>query len=440
MNRFQLRAFATGLFGTSLLALAMVLPSRLAAWDPAPAEVAEEPLSAVLAELPATAEEVELLPAEPEWTEHTVRRGETLGRILPAYGVPVQAILDAAAPHKDLASIRAGDVFAFRFEGDDPVPLAVRYALSEDATLFLEREGEAWTARLDEVVYEQRLSRRTLTVTETLWGAAVAAGLRPRDIANVAEVFEFDLDFNSEVRAGATLEVVLEELWLDGEPAKLGTPYAARLVNAGKEYVAIRHEHADGKVAYYDRDGLSRKRAFLRSPIAYGRVTSGFNLKRFHPVLKKRRPHYGVDFGAPTGTPVRSVGDGVVVYAGRNGGHGKFVKIDHEGPYMTSYSHLSKIDVKKGQRIKQGELVGKVGSTGMSTGPHLHYQLWVNGQYKNPMTVELPRNIELPASERARFAEGRDRWLAVLDGELDTDTLLAELDPEGPAVADASTD
>ncbi len=438
MNRTTLRAFATGLFGTSLVALLLVLAGRQGAADSHVALASEpSPSEPDLVEAPADLVEVAPVPA---WTEHTVARGDTLGKILQAQGAPVQAVMAAAEPHKDLANIRPGQVFGFRYEGDDAAPVEIRYALDEDRTLHLHREGESWTAQLDQVVYETRMARKTLTVDSTLWGAAIAAGLRPADIANIANVFQFDLDFNSEVRSGATLEVVLEELWKDGAVAKMGTPYAARLLNAGKEYVAIRHEHADGKVAYYDENGVARRRAFLRSPIAYGRVTSGFNLKRFHPVLKKKRPHYGVDFGAPTGTPVRSVGEGVVVYAGRSGGHGNFVKVKHNGRYTTSYSHLSRISVKKGQKISQGQLVGKVGSTGMSTGPHLHYQLWVDGKYKNPMTVELPRNIELPGSEKGAFNNSREQWLAVLDGEREPGSIDLFDHVGSTAIADATTD
>ena len=141
-------------------------------------------------------------------------------------------------------------------------------------------------------------------------------------------------------------------------------------------------------------------------------------MTRFHPVLKKRRPHYGVDFGAPTGTSVRAVADGRVTVAGRNGGHGNYVKLDHEGPYHTSYSHLSKILVKKGQRVQQGQLVGKVGATGLATGPHLHYQMWKNGSYVDPMKIDLPNSAPLPSSQRAAFKKTANRWIPMLPGEL----------------------
>jgi murein DD-endopeptidase MepM/ murein hydrolase activator NlpD len=153
----------------------------------------------------------------------------------------------------------------------------------------------------------------------------------------------------------------------------------------------------------------------LRSPLEFSRVTSGFNLKRFHPVLKKPRPHYGVDFGAPIGTPVRAVGDGVVEMADRNGGHGNYVKLDHEGPYSSSYSHLSSISVRRGAKVRQGEIVGFVGKTGLATGPHLHFQFWVDGRYVNPLDVELPQSEALQGEELVRFQAQRDALLAQLE-------------------------
>ena len=157
------------------------------------------------------------------------------------------------------------------------------------------------------------------------------------------------------------------------------------------------------------------RRPFLRSPLEFSRVTSSFNPKRFHPVLKTRRPHNGTDFGAPTGTPVRAVASGKVTYAGRNGGHGNFVKLNHDGPYETSYSHLSRIKVKNGQQVRQGQIIGLVGSTGMSTGPHLHYQMWKNGKYVDAMKVPLPRSTPLNRALMAEFKQSVERFVPMLD-------------------------
>jgi murein DD-endopeptidase MepM/ murein hydrolase activator NlpD len=280
----------------------------------------------------------------------------------------------------------------------------------------VERSDLGWTASIDQIQYDSTEAIREFKVESTLWGSAIEEGLRAADIIQLASVFEFDVDFNTELRAGATVRMVVEELYLDGHFAKLGKPLAVRLQNNGGEYLAIHHVSSNGDTGYYDFDGIARKKAFLRSPLLFSRVTSGFNLRRYHPVLKKRRPHNGTDFGAASGTPIRATGSGKVVHAGRNGGHGNFVKIDHPGPYASSYSHLSRIKVKNGQHVKQGQIIGSVGSTGMSTGPHLHYQFWKSGRFVNPMTIKLPRTKKLQASEVAKFKANRSLWVDFMNG------------------------
>ncbi len=347
---------------------------------------------------------------------HTIESGETLGVILQNLGLSAHAIRDAALPVYDLAKIRSGRTLTFKVREGDTSPHAVHYPLDEDNTVVVVLANDAWTASLDTTIYEVAEAIREFSVESTLWGAATKAGLRAGDIVSIASVFEFDVDFNTELRAGAKVKMVVEELYLDGKFAKLGHPLAVRLQNRDDAFVAIRHQLKNGDVGYFDADGVARKKAFLRSPLTFSRVTSGFNPKRFHPVLKKRRPHNGTDFGASRGTPIRATGAGKIVMAGRNGGHGNFVKIDHAGPYASSYSHMNRIKVKRGQRVKQGQVIGTVGSTGMSTGPHLHYQFWKNGRYVNPMTIDLPRTQKLEKAERPTFEANRDTWLDFMNG------------------------
>lgn len=427
-----LRVYITSLFATSVLLLAWVWLSR----PPEVVPPAQQPAEVAVVEEPEP-------PAGPQWVDHEIQSGETIGTILAAYGVPLGPVEQAARGHHDLSRIRAGQTLSLLLDASEDLPLELRYALDADHTLVVVREGDVWTGRLDEVIYEHRQGLREIVVTSSLWQAAVDAGLRPADIASLARVYQYDIDFNTEIRAGARARMVVEELWQDGTFARLGTPLAVRLENSGKEYVAIRFEQADGSVAYYDEEGTARKKAFLRSPIEFSRVTSGFTMKRYHPILKKSRPHLGTDFGAPTGTPVRAIGDAVVVHAGRNGGHGNFVKLDHEGPYASSYSHLSKVAVHKGQKISQGMVVGYVGSTGLSTGPHLHFQFWVNGRTVNPMTVQLPRQVQVARAERQAFDEERDNLLAMLDGSRDARSAVAEsgsLDTDDPGNDDPEKD
>mgnify|MGYP006148064301 CR=1 FL=1 len=347
---------------------------------------------------------------------HTIEPGETIGMIAANVGLSEQEIRSTTKDVYDLAKLRAGRTITFKIlEGAD-VPHAILYPLDEDTTVLVEYTNATWTASINKIQYEATEAIREFSVESTLWGSAIKEGLRAADIVQLASVFEFDVDFNTELRAGASVRMVVEELYLDGRFAKLGKPLAVRLQNNGGEFLAIHHVSTNGDTGYYDLDGVARKKAFLRSPLLFSRVTSGFNPRRYHPVLKKRRPHNGTDFGAASGTPIRATGSGKVVQAGRNGGHGKFVKIDHPGPYASSYSHMNRIKVKKGQHIKQGQVIGTVGSTGMSTGPHLHYQFWKAGKFVNPMTIKLPRTQKLSASELTKFKANRSLWVDFMNG------------------------
>lgn len=371
-------------------------------------------------------------PVLPQFSEvrHAIARGDTLGAVVSDHGVSnVNAVVDAANAFTDLTNIRAGRELVFVYElGDDGTygddAIALRYELDEDNTLLVHL-GEAPTAALETVQYETELGVRAMDVEGSLWASAIDAGLRPQDIVRLSEVFQWEVDFNTELRAGARFTLVGEELHHEGEFAKLGELNAVRLENDGETYTAFFYE-SDASTGWFHADGTASKRPFLRSPLEFSRVTSSFNLKRYHPVLKKGRPHYGTDFGATTGTPVRATGDGLVVTASTNGGHGKYVKLDHAGPYTTSYSHLSKIAVKKGTRVEQGQVIGYVGSTGLSTGPHLHYEFRVDNKPVDAMKARLPSVEPLPDGERARFDIIVDHWAPYLDGELDTGWAMAD--------------
>ena len=361
---------------------------------------------------------------------HPIEAGEHLGAILANVGLNASEIREAAKDVYDLAKLRAGRTITFKIRSGEATPHAILYPLDEDTTVRVERGDSGWKASVEVIQYETREAIRDFTVQSTLWGAATKQGLRASDIMQLAAVFEFDVDFNTELRAGATVRMVVEELYNDGRFAKLGTPLAVKLHNNGEDYLALHHTDASGDAGYFDPNGVARKKAFLRSPLPFSRVTSGFNPRRFHPVLKTRRPHNGTDFGAPIGTPIRASGSGKVVYAGRNGGHGNFVKIDHPGPYASSYSHMHKIRVKNGQKVKQGQIIGTVGTTGMSTGPHLHYQFWKHGKFVDPMKVKLPRTQKLSPAEMTRFKANRDLWV----DQLNAATPVAMTEPSPPAL------
>ncbi len=430
MARLLARLLLAGLALSSVVLLSTAVYKE---WGARQALFEDPPVASEAFSLPGPAPVVE--------HRHTIARGDTLGTILQPFGVPTQAVLDAARPLYDLSKVRIGRELVL-VEGDVPGDVvALRYPLGEDDTLVVERQDDAWTARVDAVAYAHRPVLRSFDVDSSLWQAAVDAGLRPADIVAIAHVFESDVDFNTEIHQGDRVELVFDELTRDDGFQKLGPPHAVRLHTGDKLLTAIRHQAPGAaKAEYWDDEGFNRKGAFLRSPLEFSRVTSGFSHGRYHPILKKKRPHNGVDFGAPTGTPVRAVAKGVVTRAGRAGGHGNMVKLDHDGPYETSYSHLSKIRVRQGEHVAQGQIIGEVGATGLATGPHLHYQLWVNGTYKDPLHTDLPRNERLPAAAMPDFKARRDLLVSVLDGAQAVDVLApAPTAEEGPSEGDGST-
>jgi len=275
--------------------------------------------------------------------------------------------------------------------------------------LTLSRTGGRWLARLASVPYGSQQRLASGSIRNTLFGATDESGIPDAVASQLAEIFSTDIDFHRELRKGDTFSVVYETLMADEQPVPwnegAGRVLAAEFVNAGRAHHAVWFKGADGRGSYYDTDGRTKRRAFLASPMEFSRVTSGFAM-RFHPLLQNWRAHLGVDYGAPTGTPVRSVGDGFVVFAGRQNGYGNVVQVQHGGDRATLYAHLSRIDVKKGQRIEQGQRLGAVGSTGWATGPHLHFEFRVAGQHQDPLRVaKASETLPLDAASRPRFAE-----------------------------------
>jgi len=273
---------------------------------------------------------------------------------------------------------------------------------------------------------ETRVNHASGLIESSLFLDGQRAGLSDGLIMELANIFGWDIDFALELRAGDEFRVVFEEHYLDGEKLRDGPILAAEFTNRGETFRAIRYATPDGEVGYYDDEGRSKRRAFIRTPIKFARVSSRFNPRRWHPVLKKWRSHKGVDYAAPTGTPIRASGDGKVIYRGTKGGYGRTVILQHAGKYTTLYAHMSKYAKKarKGSRVKQGQIIGYVGKSGLASGPHLHYEFRVNGVHKDPLRVKLPKSLALPESEIGPFKQAAKPLLAQLDS-IRSDTLLA---------------
>ena len=273
----------------------------------------------------------------------------------------------------------------------------------------IERADVSWLSRQESVAYGTQMRLASGTIRSTLYAATDEAGIPDAVAAQIAEIFAADVDFHRELKKGDTFHLVYESLTADGEPVVwgegAGRVLAAEFVNERRAYQAVWFVGADGGGGYFTPDGRSKRRSFLASPLEFSRVTSGFAM-RLHPLLQSWRRHNGVDYGAPHGTPVRSVGDGVVGFAGWQNGYGNVIEMQHEGGKTTLYAHLSRIDVRKGQRVEQGQHIGAVGATGWTTGPHLHFEFRIDGQHQDPLMIaRASETVPLDAMSRARFVE-----------------------------------
>ena len=277
------------------------------------------------------------------------------------------------------------------------------------ARLKFSRINGRWLAQMQTAPFAAQTRLASGSIRSSLFAATDESGLPEGVAAQLAEIFAADIDFHRELRKGDTFSVIYEALTADGEPVTwnegAGRVLGAEFVNGGRAHRAVWFTPADGRGAYYDVQGRSKRRAFLASPMQFSRVTSGFAM-RMHPLLNTWRQHLGVDYAAPTGTAVRSVGEGVIDFAGRQNGYGNVVQVKHSNNRSTLYAHLSRIDVKQGQRVEQGQNIGAVGATGWATGPHLHFEFRVAGNHLDPLHVaKASETLPLDAGSLGRFAE-----------------------------------
>jgi murein DD-endopeptidase MepM/ murein hydrolase activator NlpD len=326
------------------------------------------------------------------WNSVTVRSGQTLDAIFRDQGYSVSLlhrILALNGDTKGLTRIRPGDVFDFRADPGGELA-AMRYALDEGRYLLVYNHGDQLQAetQIREIVAD--IAETEGVIDSSLFVAGKQAGLSDAMVMKLANIFGWDIDFVLDIREGDRFMLVYEKLYREGEFLRDGEILAATFINQGERFQAIRFE--DGEVSgYFAPDGRNMRKAFLRAPLNFSYISSGFNPRRMHPVLKRIRPHNGIDYYAPRGTPVYAAGDGTVTRSDYSAANGHHVFIKHAGSIETKYLHFTKRSVKRGQKVKQGQTIGTVGSTGLATGPHLHYEFVVNGVHRNPRTVPLPK-------------------------------------------------
>lgn len=324
----------------------------------------------------------------------------------------IHDLVGVARPLYDLARLSVGHAFDLTVGAEGL--LAFSYVIDELRTLEVRRNGDGFEAQVLTKSYETRTESAAGVITSSLFEAVDDAGEEPQLALDLAQIFEWDVDFNTELQRGDSFRAVVEKLYLDGGFSRYGPILSAELVRGPRVIRAVRFE-GSGRPEYYTPDGVPLRKTFLRSPLKFSRISSRFTRKRFHPILKRFRPHLGVDYAAPAGTPVRAAANGVVSQAGWHGGYGKVVKIRHARGLQTLYGHLSRIHVKAGQRVEQGELIGKVGTTGLSTAPHLDYRTLRDGVFVNPLTIQPPPPEPLSAALRPAFEQVRVRAIALLE-------------------------
>jgi murein DD-endopeptidase MepM/ murein hydrolase activator NlpD len=344
-----------------------------------------------------------------------ILRNQTLASTLAGLVSPaaVHRLVETARPIYDLARISAGRPFRIAL-GADGLLAEFTYGIDELRTLRVVRHGEDLEANLVTRSYETRTAVVAGRIESSLFAAVEEAGEGDRLAVDLADIYAWDVDFNTEIRPGDSFRVVFEKQLLAGRFVRNGRILAAELTRGDRVLRAFRHEGAGG-AGYYDAEGRPMRRAFLRSPLRFTRISSRFSRSRLHPILNVRRPHLGVDYAAPTGTPVSATGDGVVIAAGWDGDFGRSVRIHHANGYETLYGHLSRIDVRRDQRVSQGARIGAVGSTGLATGPHLDYRMRRDGRFIDPLRLQAAPADPVPTAERGAFDDTVRRWSALLE-------------------------
>ena len=341
--------------------------------------------------------------------EFTLLRGETVSDMffkLGLQGPAVREATSALAEHVNVRSLRAGNRYSAFFNPDSSLA-SFELTLAGSGRVEMLRRGDGWAAEWQP--FRRSLETKALggQLEGSLEGSIRRAG-GPQTLAyQMASILQWDLDFTRDLQRGDRFEVLYEEILLEGEPHDVGRVLAVVIENRGRLHEAYRF--GDSGV-YYDGDGRPLRKMFLRSPLRYSRITSSFSHRRFHPVLKTYRPHYGVDYGAPVGTPAQVTANGVVTFAGWDRGGGNVVKVRHGGGYVTAYLHLSRFarGIRPGARVRQGDIIAYTGATGLASGPHLDYRVQHNNRWINPLALKGVRDEPIPSSRLASFRAWRD--------------------------------
>lgn len=364
------------------------------------------------------------------WRNGRVQSGDTVDELLRRMKMEDAAASDYLRKGQTAASFRqlaVGKSVQAKTDIDGNL-LALRYLSNDGNQVIIEKNDGGFSTRKMPAVLEERVFIRSGEIKSSLFAATDEIALPDAAASQLAEIFGGDIDFHHDLRKGDKFTVVYEMAYSNGEPVHTGRIRAAEFINRGKIYRAVYFQKSENHGDYYTLEGKSMHKAFLRSPLEFSRVSSRFSSSRLHPVLGTWRAHRGVDYAAPIGTKVKATADGVVSFVGRHGGHGNVVIIDHQSRYTTVYGHLSRYasGIHRGQRVLQGDIVGYVGTTGLTTGPHLHYEFKINGQHRDPLRVALPDGTPISSAQMPAFLEAANSLVQQL--ELLRNTSMAKLD------------
>lgn len=341
--------------------------------------------------------------------EDHVQRGDSVASLLARLGVQddeaFQFLRDNPASQAIFRQLRPGKTVTAHVTESGELQTLIYPLNGVDRALFIERRDGGLRASEKPLPLETQVQMKSGEIQYSLFGATDDAGVPDSVAMQLADIFGGDIDFHSDLRRGDRFSVVFETLTHLGKPVRTGRILAAEFVNDGKSYRAVWFEGSEGKGGYYTPEGKNIRKAFLRSPLEFSRISSGFTSARFHPILQKWRAHKGVDYAAPNGTRIKATSDGTVDFIGNQGGYGRVIVLRHQGRYTTLYGHLSGYaqGLRKGARVSQGDVIGYVGSSGWATGPHLHYEFRINEAHQNPLSVALPTAVPLSAQQMAAF-------------------------------------
>jgi murein DD-endopeptidase MepM/ murein hydrolase activator NlpD len=365
--------------------------------------------------------------------DYTFKQRDTFYEVLLDFGIPPQEIFSLIESSKkiyNLKRVTPGNTMALKIDPVHHTVVRLEFIFDGRQMLVVTKTDQGYLASKEEIAFDSKLRTIAGTIKNSLFEDATKSGCSPQLILNFADIFAWDVDFLSDLRENDSFKLLFEEIYKDGEFVRYGKILAAEFTNQGERFQAFYFENDKGRAGYYNDEGKSVDREFLKSPLRYSRISSRFSKRRFHPVLKIYRPHSGVDYAAPTGTPAETTCDGKIIFIGWKKDYGKCIKIRHTHIYTSYYGHLSRFakGMKLGKRVKQGQVIGYVGATGLATGPHLDYRLKKRGKFADPLKFRSPRIQSISKTQLPQFERSK-RQLLVMLGQFDEAVMLAKAIP-----------